>query len=212
MTEKIVHFPALVVAVPIFALVLGLVVTKTPVAVADDAPVESRDVYVEPRGVIRKLQDTTITFKISNVIVANESVSTGAQVNVTTVNSIVLLTGNVKTAGDKQWCESAAKEFQQVRKVINELKVQKQRSLWQVTKDKALQTKTKFRLVKALGDDSPTVSVVVYRGTVYLMGVVSKNVAEQATELARTTKSVERVITIFEFKKDTKDTGPDTNT
>ncbi len=169
---------------------------------ADNAPVDVRNPVVESRGVMQKMEDTSITFRVSNLIELNKEVSDKAEVNVTTVNGIVLLTGSVRTAQDKQWCEDTAREHPKVQKVINELKVRKHRNALDIAKDKALQIATKFRVVRELDEESPTVHVIVYDKTVYLMGVVSKSVAERAADVARKTKSAQRVITIFQFKKD----------
>lgn len=190
--------PTLVSA--IFAAVM--LVFPVGLSHADDAPVESKNPTVEPRGVMQKMEDTSITFRIANLIKHNKEVSDKAEINVTTVNAIVLLTGNVKSAQDKQWCEDTAAEHPKVLKVINELKVQKRRNVVALAKDKALQTSVKVRMIAALVDENPTVHVVVYAKTVYLMGVVSRDVADRAVRVARETRSVDRVITIFQFKEE----------
>ena len=169
---------------------------------ADDAPVESKNPTVEPRGVMQKMEDTSITFRIANLIEHNKDVSDGAEINVTTVNAIVLLTGSVKSAQDKQWCEDTAADHPKVLKVINELKVQKRRNVVGLAKDKALQASVKVRMIAELDDENPTVHVVVYAKTVYLLGVVSHDVADRAVRVARETRSVDRVITIFQFKEE----------
>ena len=193
--------PTLVSA--IFAVVM--LVFPVGLSHADDAPVESRNPTVEPRGVMQKMEDTSITFRIANLIKHNKEVSDKAEINVTTVNAIVLLTGNVKSAQDKQWCEDTAAEHPKVLKVINELKVQKRRNVVALAKDKALQTSVKVRMIAELVDENPTVHVVVYAKTVYLMGVVSQDVADRAVRVARETRSVDRVITIFQFREEKED-------
>ncbi len=163
--------------------------------------VDSQPPIVENRGVMQKMEDTSISFRVDNLIAANDSVSHKADINVTTVNAIVLLTGSVKTAADKQWCEETARSHPKVQKVVNELKVRKQRNLLDIGRDKALQVAVKVRLINELDDQSPTVHVVSYDKVIYLMGVVSQSVADRAQQLASTTRGVDRVITIFQFKK-----------
>ncbi len=185
-----------------------ILLLPSAVLLADDAPVESKNPIVERRGVLQKMEDTSITFRVSNLIEFNEDVSNKADVNVTTVNGIVLLSGSVATAEDKQWCEDTARSHPKVQKVVNELKVRAHRSAFALARDKALQVTVKFRLVNELDEESPTVHVVVYDKVVYLMGVVSESVAERAAQVARQTKRVDRVITIFQFKE----SDPDSNT
>lgn len=183
---------------------IASVLLLMPIAalLADDAPVESKNPTVERRGVLQKMEDTSITFRVSNLIEFNKEVSDKADVNVTTVNGIVLLSGSVATAQDKQWSEETARSHPKVQKVVNELKVRGHRSAFALARDKALQVAVKFRLVNELDEESPTVHVIAYDKVIYLMGVVSESVAERAAKVARQTKKVDRVITIFQFKED----------
>ena len=192
-----------------WAAVLGIAVLSIVifcangnVSYAQSAEVTTLNPVVENRGVMQQLEDTSITFRVNNLISENNQVMSKSEVNVTTVNGIVLLTGSVKNAQDKHWCEQVANNHPKVLKVINELKVRKQRSLLNIGRDKALQASVKFRIIRELDAESPTVHVVTYDKVVYLMGVVSKDVADRAANVASSTKKVDRVITIFQFKKD----------
>ncbi len=182
-----------------------LPLTLHGVTFADSAQVESIDTTVENRGVLRQMQDVGITFRVNNMISADEAVNEKAEINVTTVNGIVLLTGSVKNAEDKQWCEDTALRHPNVLKVVNELRVRKHRRFGEIIRDKTLQISVKARLTTKLGDEAPTVHVVTYGRIVYLMGVVSKSVADKASEIASNTSRVERVITIFQFKEEVSD-------
>ncbi|MDE0309645.1 MAG: BON domain-containing protein [Acidiferrobacterales bacterium] len=156
---------------------------------------------VESRTITKKIEDSSITFRLSNLI-ARQTPELGAdtQVNVTTVNGVVLLTGSVESAQAKEQVESLVEEHPYVRKVVNEIRVEKSRSPLVLGRDKILQMSVKHRISRELKKNSPTVHVVVYRKTVYLMGVVSEEVAEQAAKIAQNTRRSERVITVFELK------------
>ena len=194
--------PRWAAAVGIAVLSIVVLSANSSVSYAQGAEVESMNPVVENRGVMQQLEDTSITFRVNNLISENNQVMSKSEVNVTTVNGIVLLTGSVKNAQDKHWCEQVANNHPKVLKVINELKVRKQRSLLNIGRDKALQASVKFRIIRELDAESPTVHVVTYDKVVYLMGVVSKDVADRAANVASSTKKVDRVITIFQFKKD----------
>ena len=194
--------PRWAVAVGIAMLSIMLLSANSSISYAQSAEIKSLNPVVENRGVMQQMEDTSITFRVNNLISENAQVMSKSEVNVTTVNGIVLLTGAVKSAEDKHWCEQIANSHPKVLKVINELKVRKQRSLLNLGRDKALQASVKFRLINELDAESPTVHVVTYDRVVYLMGVVSKDVADRATKVASNTKKVDRVITIFQFKKD----------
>ncbi len=161
---------------------------------------------VEPPSVVEKLQDSNTTFRLSNLITKHkDELGKDTQVNVTTVNGVVLLTGAVESANAKNWIDNLANQHPDVRKVVNELRVEKLRNPLDIGKDKLLQISVKNRISNALKDLSPTVHVVTYRKTVYLMGVVSKETAEQAAEIAQNTKRAERVVTVFEMRTDESD-------
>ena len=153
------------------------------------------------RSAIQMLSDTDATFTISNILNKNEGLGEHAFVNVTTVNGIVLLVGSVGNASEKKWVEGVAEGRQNVRKVVNELKVEKARNVLEMGKDKLIQVSVKHRISSELKEYSPHIHIIVHRKFVYMMGVVTPDIAEMASEIARTTRNVERVIKIFEIKE-----------
>ena len=146
------------------------------------------------------LSDTEATFTIRNKLNKNGGLGQHAFINVTTVNGIVLLVGSVGNASEKEWVESVAEGHQNVRKVVNELKVEKARNILDIGKDKIIQVSVKYRISSELKDYSPHIHIIIHRKFIYLMGVVTQEIAEKASELARTTRNVERVVSIFEIK------------
>lgn len=152
------------------------------------------------RSAIQMLSDTEATFTISNKLNKNGGLGQHAFINVTTVNGIVLLVGSVGNASEKKWVESVAKGHQNVRKVVNELKVEKARNILDIGKDKFIQLSVKLRISSELKDYSPHIHIIIHRKFIYLMGVVTQEIADKASELARTTRNVERVVSIFEIK------------
>ena len=151
------------------------------------------------RSAIQMLSDTEATFTIKNILHKNEGLGEHAFVNVTTVNGIVLLVGSVGNASEKKWAEGVAEGHQNVRKVVNELKVEKARNILEIGKDKLVQVSVKHRISSDL-KDSGRIHIIVHRKIVYLMGIVTPDIAEMAAEIARTTRNVERVVSIFEIK------------
>ena len=153
------------------------------------------------RSAIQMLSDTEATFTISNILHKNKDLGEHAFVNVTTINGIVLLVGSVGNASEKKWVEGVAEDHQNVRKVVDELKVEKARNVLEIGKDKLVQVSVKHRISSQLKEYSPHIHIIVHRKIVYLMGVVTPDIAEMASEIARTTRNVERVVKIFEIKE-----------
>jgi osmotically-inducible protein OsmY len=153
------------------------------------------------RTVIQMTEDTQSTFTIKNILYKDNGLTGHSHVNVTTINGIVLLVGSVGNASEKKWVESVAEGRQNVRKVVNELKVEKARNVLEIGKDKLVQVSVKHRISSELKEYSPHIHTIVHRQFVYMMGVVTPEIAEMASEIARTTRNVERVIKIFEIKE-----------
>lgn len=182
----------------VLAAILLLSIFTTALAQNDDATVE-----MEPppssRTVLENLRDKSLTYHIRNDINADEGLLQRSHINVTTVNGIVLLTGTVPKAEDKEWVEEKSGQYEDVRQVINELRVSKLRNPLLLAKDVLLQASVKFRLAKELDEYSGLVQVVSSHKIIYLMGELTSEIAEKAANVAKTTKGVERVVTIFEI-------------
>ncbi len=121
-----------------------------------------------------------------------------AHVNITSYNRQVLLTGEVPTAQDKQLVEQIVSRVDNVRAIVNELAVLGNTSLAQRSSDSLVTGKVKAAMVDAKDLFANAFKVVTERGTTYLMGRVSQREADRATEIARGTSGVLKVVRIFE--------------
>jgi osmotically-inducible protein OsmY len=83
--------------------------------------------------------------------------------------------------------------------VFNELKVGGNSSLQARTSDSVITSKVKARFVDANKFSAVHVKVVTEDSVVYLLGMVKKQEATDATEVARTTGGVSKVIRVFEY-------------
>jgi osmotically-inducible protein OsmY len=120
-------------------------------------------------------------------------------INVTSFNRQVLLTGEAPTEALRQEAEHAAATTQEVRNVTNELTVGPASSLGARSNDTYLTSVVKSRFVTAQKFNPIHVKVVTEAGTVYLMGMVTRREADDATQIARTTSGVKRVVRVFEY-------------
>jgi osmotically-inducible protein OsmY len=65
--------------------------------------------------------------------------------------------------------------------------------------DSIITSKVKGRFLDANKFNSIHVKVVTENSVVYLMGLVKKQEAADATEIARTTSGVQKVVRVFEY-------------
>jgi osmotically-inducible protein OsmY len=120
-------------------------------------------------------------------------------INVTSYNYTVLLTGEVPTAQAKADAEKAALEVQNVKTVVNELQIAGTSSAASRSNDAYITSKVKSNF---LGNEKfkPTdIKVVTEASVVYLLGLVTREEADAATEIARGTGGVQKVVRVFEY-------------
>lgn len=143
-----------------------------------------------------QLEDETIELKGSQRIrsVAGER----ANVNVTSYQRQVLLTGEVHSEADKAAIEAAIGKIDGVQSVVNDLAVMWPRSTSERSRDLLLVGKVKATFVDASGLASNAFTVVAARGVVYLMGRVTEEEATRAISLARAVPGVVKVVRLVD--------------
>lgn len=141
-------------------------------------------------------EDQGIEVKAANRI---EDKVKDAHINVTSYNRAVLLTGEVPNEAAKADAERITRAVENVRSVFNELQVAGNASLQARTNDSVITSKVKARFVDASKFSPVHVKVVTENGVVYLLGMVKKQEAADATEVARTTGGVRKVVRLFEY-------------
>ena len=126
-----------------------------------------------------------------------------AHVNVTSYNLSALLTGEVPSEQMKKDIEKAIRAIPSVKNVTNELAVAGNASLASRSSDSLVTINTKARFLNNGKFSTNHVKVVTEAGTVFLMGIVTREEGDAAAELARTTSGVARVIKVFEYVEQT---------
>ncbi|MEJ5895652.1 BON domain-containing protein [Aquabacterium sp. G14] len=144
-----------------------------------------------------QLEDQGIKIKASNRI--NDALKDRGHVNVNAYNRRVLLTGEVPTEADRAAAAAAAGQTENVAGVVNELVVGFNSTLSSRSNDVLVATKVRATLVDARDLMSNAFDVVVERGEVYLMGMVTEREANRAAELVSTISGVRRVVKVFEI-------------
>lgn len=122
-----------------------------------------------------------------------------AHLNATSFNRVVLLTGEVPNAAARDEAERITRSIENVRGVYNELQVAGNSSLTSRSNDSFITSKVKARFVDAQKFNAVHVKVVTENSTVFLLGMVRRAEADAATEVARTTGGVQKVVRLFEY-------------
>lgn len=144
-----------------------------------------------------QIEDEGIELRAGSRI--RESLGERVRVSVNSYNRQVLLTGEVPNAQDKQLVEQVVAGVENVRAIVNELGVMGHSTLTQRTSDALVTGKVKAGLVDAKDVFANAFKVVTERGTTYLMGRVTQREADRATEIARSTGGVQKVVRVLEI-------------
>ena len=120
-------------------------------------------------------------------------------VSTTSYNRQVLLTGQVLNETTRTQAGEIAKGIPDVRNVFNELSVSGVTSLTSDANDTGITSKVKARMLRDEKAPGTKIKVVTEAAVVYLMGLVTQEEGKIATEIARTTGGVTKVVILFEY-------------
>jgi osmotically-inducible protein OsmY len=155
-------------------------------------------VAVDRRTSGAQLDDQAIELRASNRI-KDEIGDARARFSVSSYNRRVLITGEAANEAIKSQITQIVSGVDNVREVINELGVTNSPSFKERATDTLITGRVKASLVDAKDLSASAFKVTTERGTVYLMGRVTQREADRATDIARNTQSVARVVRVFEI-------------
>lgn len=164
-------------------LVGGAVMTGMSAADRRTAGSQLEDERIESRGSAR----------------LREHLGERVHINITSYNRQVLLTGEVPNEQDRQLAEQVVSRIENVRSIVNELAVLGHSTLTQRSSDALVTGRVKSNLIDAKDISASAFKVVTERGAVFLLGRVTLREADRATDLARRTNGVQKVVRLFEI-------------
>lgn len=152
------------------------------------------------------IDDNTLSLKISDAIFQEPNLSSPtSHINVTVYNGAVLLTGETPTEDLKVRTGAiatriAAKSGED--RIYNEIMIAAPTSMLTRTQDTYITGKVKSSLLKIRdipGFDPTRVKIITENSVVFLMGLVTQQEAEAATELVRGLSGISKVVRLFEY-------------
>ncbi|MBP9764601.1 MAG: divisome-associated lipoprotein YraP [Gammaproteobacteria bacterium] len=145
------------------------------------------------------MDDKTAEFKAIHAISLNKPLWKQSHISPISYNNVLLLVGQTPTEEFKREAEEAVSNIPKIRRIHNELTVAEPISLATRSHDSWVTTQIKAKLVGNKEISATRVKVVTEDNIVYLMGLVTPQEAEIATEIARAINGVEKVVQIFEY-------------
>lgn len=182
---------------------MGVLLQACAPAVVIGAAATGVALHHSPRTTEAMMTDNTIEMSLNRKIRAREDWRDRSNITVTAYNRQVLLTGQIPSADLRDELLALASNSEDVRKVYNAVAVRAPTTYEVRNHDLWLTSKVKARLVGRSDVDGARVLVHTQNGSVYLMGLVTREEAEIATRVASEIEGVNKVVKVFEYVKDT---------
>ncbi len=144
------------------------------------------------------VDDSAVELKATGLLTTDPTYR-DAHVNVTSVNGILLLSGEAPTDEVRGSLLASVRNIPSIRRIVNEVRVAPPSTFSQRSRDAWITSKVKSRLIGTRGLHAARVTVVTENTSVFLMGLVSQQESELATNAATHVRGIERVVKLFEY-------------
>lgn len=144
------------------------------------------------------VDDSAVELKATGMVTTDPTYK-DAHINVTSVNGILLLSGEAPTAEVRDSLLTKVRNIPSIRRIVNEVRVAPPSTFSQRSRDAWITGKVKSRLVGTRGLHAARVTVVTENTSVFLLGLVSQQESELATNAATNVSGIERVVKLFEY-------------
>ncbi len=147
------------------------------------------------------IEDEAIEIKSRLALADQNELNDRVHINFTSYNTAVLVSGEAPTAEDRQAVIDLVKDVEKVTKVYDEITIAAPSSLLSRSADSVVSAKIKAKLIAEKELSSLHIKVVTENGVTFLMGLVTEEEGAIATEVARRTGGVQKVVKMFEYRE-----------
>ncbi len=162
------------------------------------------DILLDRRTVGRTVDDTGLELKLRQAIRNTETLGDNVNISVTSVNGIVLLTGEVPSDQQRKRATALARVYPETRQVVNEIALSGKTNLTSRANDAWITLKVKAKLANAKAIPISNIKVVTERAGVYLLGLVTRSEAERAVAIAKSVPGARHIYKVFEYIDETE--------
>ena len=122
-----------------------------------------------------------------------------SRIKVISYNGTVLLIGQVPNQQLKNLAGSTAQQTEKVQQVYNELTIGENANIGTQSNDSWITTRIKASMITNEAVAADQVKINTEQGTVYLMGIVTPAMAQEAVNIASNIYGVKKVVKVFEY-------------
>jgi osmotically-inducible protein OsmY len=170
-------------------------------ALVAGAVIATVDIIHDRRSAGEYVDDNTIELTAQNYLISTKALRAGVHIKQVSWNGIFLITGEIDQESTKQEVIAHLNAISGVRQLVDETTITGKTAMLARTNDSWITSKVKASLLLKTGLDANRVKVITTDGSVYLMGIVTREEGQRATDLARKVKGVARVVKVFEYTK-----------
>ncbi|MEC7876213.1 MAG: BON domain-containing protein [Pseudomonadota bacterium] len=145
------------------------------------------------------IEDQAIEFKTYRIIAADKELDKQTHINITSYNTAVLVTGESPLDEMREKIISIVSGVEKVTHVYDEITIAAPSSMVSRSSDTYITTKVKAKLFADKILSGLIIKVVTEKGIVYLMGLITREESEIATNIARGTGGVQKVVKLFKY-------------
>lgn len=147
------------------------------------------------------IDDQGIEFKAMQMMNDHPELNDHSSISVTSYNYTLLLTGDAENADIPKRYARLVSEIQKVQRVVNEVAIGPNATLSEQSHDAYVTTKAILALfdLDVPGFDPTRVKVLTQKGTLFLMGLVTREEGKVVTDQVRNVDGVLRVVKVFEY-------------
>ena len=147
------------------------------------------------------IEDESIELRAVKALYADKELNEQTHLNVTSYNTIVLVSGEAPDEELRNRAIEIVRNLPKVTHVHNEIKIAAPSSMVSRSSDTLITTKVKTKVMTLKNFDGTRVKVVTENGVVYLMGLLTREESDIATDAARQVGGVQKVVKLFEYVK-----------
>jgi osmotically-inducible protein OsmY len=148
-----------------------------------------------------QIDDKNVVLKANRALADHPATAEGSNINVTSYNGVMLLTGQTRTEQVRQQAGALVAKIDGVRDVQNQIRLGNNTGMATRTRDSWISTKVKTQLLADEQVSGLNIKVITENAEVFLMGLVNDQEAAKAVDIARHVDGVARVVRAFELRQ-----------
>jgi len=156
-------------------------------------------VFQDNRTIAEQLDDKNITYLVERKLHKNDQLNEQTKINVATINGTVLLTGRATTDEARELAAETTSDIEGIDRIYNRVEVGRFKTLTENSRDTWITSKVKTNMLAEKGLTSGQIKVITDNKVTYLMGLVNRDTANLATNVATHTPDVVKVVKLFEY-------------